>query len=72
MVSRIQTALTQLEAAHGIRILYACESVSRAWGFPSPDLDYDVRFIYCHPATWYLTLDEGRSFFAPEACPRTE
>ncbi|GAA4355840.1 nucleotidyltransferase domain-containing protein [Hymenobacter saemangeumensis] len=59
MDTRIQTALTQLEATHGIRILYACESGSRAWGFPSPDSDYDVRFIYCHAAEWYLTLDEG-------------
>lgn len=59
MLARIQTALAQLEAAHGIRILYACESGSRAWGFPSPDSDYDVRFIYCHPPAWYLTLDEG-------------
>ncbi|TPG66525.1 DNA polymerase beta superfamily protein [Hymenobacter nivis] len=60
MVARIQTALAQLETTHGIRILYACESGSRAWGFPSPDSDYDVRFIYCHPAAWYLALDEGR------------
>ncbi len=60
MLPRIQTALRQLEATHGIRILYACESGSRAWGFPSPDSDYDVRFIYCHPPAWYLTLDEGR------------
>ncbi len=59
MLSRIQTALRQLEASHDIRILYACESGSRAWGFPSPDSDFDVRFIYCHPADWYLTLDEG-------------
>ena len=59
MLARIQTALRQLEAAQGIRILYACESGSRAWGFPSPDSDYDVRFIYCHPLDWYLTLDEG-------------
>ncbi|OWP61713.1 nucleotidyltransferase [Hymenobacter amundsenii] len=59
MLARIQTALRQLEATHNIRILYACESGSRAWGFPSPDSDYDVRFIYCHPAAWYLTLDEG-------------
>ena len=59
MLTRIQTALRQLEATHGIRILYACESGSRAWGFPSPDSDFDVRFIYCHPADWYLTLDEG-------------
>ncbi|WP_046246848.1 nucleotidyltransferase domain-containing protein [Hymenobacter terrenus] len=59
MLIRIQTALNQLEATHGIRILYACESGSRAWGFPSPDSDYDVRFIYCHRPDWYLTLDEG-------------
>jgi len=55
----IQAALTQLETTHNIRILYACESGSRAWGFPSPDSDYDVRFIYAHPANWYLTLDDG-------------
>ncbi|WP_201981231.1 nucleotidyltransferase domain-containing protein [Hymenobacter rubidus] len=60
MQTRISTALRQLEATHGIRILYACESGSRAWGFPSPDSDFDVRFIYCHPPAWYLTLDEGR------------
>ncbi|MBF9224369.1 nucleotidyltransferase domain-containing protein [Hymenobacter ruricola] len=59
MQARIQTALRQLESTHGIRILYACESGSRAWGFPSPDSDFDVRFIYCHPPVWYLTLDEG-------------
>ncbi|WP_187632173.1 nucleotidyltransferase domain-containing protein [Hymenobacter lutimineralis] len=59
MHARIQTALTQLEARHHIRILYACESGSRAWGFPSPDSDYDVRFIYAHPTNWYLTLDDG-------------
>lgn len=59
MTSRITSALTSLEATHNIRILYACESGSRAWGFPSPDSDYDVRFIYVHPLAWYLGLDEG-------------
>jgi predicted nucleotidyltransferase len=59
MMSRIQAALAALETQHDIRILYACESGSRAWGFPSPDSDYDVRFIYCHPTDWYLRLDEG-------------
>ncbi len=59
MTSRITTALASLEAQHSIRILYACESGSRAWGFPSPDSDYDVRFIYVHALDWYLGLDEG-------------
>jgi hypothetical protein len=59
MLTRIQTALAELEITRGIRVLYACESGSRAWGFPSTDSDYDVRFIYCHPTDWYLALDEG-------------
>ena len=59
MTTRIRAALVALEAQHGIRILYACESGSRAWGFPSPDSDYDVRFLYVHPLDWYLRLDEG-------------
>jgi uncharacterized protein len=53
MKSLIYAQLTQLEAEKGIRILYACESGSRAWGFPSPDSDYDVRIIYTHPPEWY-------------------
>ncbi|MBD2766779.1 nucleotidyltransferase domain-containing protein [Hymenobacter sp. BT664] len=59
MLPRIQTALAELETTRSLRILYACESGSRAWGFPSTDSDYDVRFVYCHPADWYLTLDES-------------
>ena len=59
MTTRISAALAALEAQHNLRILYACESGSRAWGFPSPDSDFDVRFIYAHPAPWYLRLDEG-------------
>lgn len=56
----IKSRLDSLEATHNIHILYACESGSRAWGFPSPDSDYDVRFIYAHPMEWYLSLDEDR------------
>lgn len=59
MQTRIAAALAALEAEHNIRILYVCESGSRAWGFPSPDSDYDVRFIYVHALDWYLGLDEG-------------
>lgn len=49
-------ALHELERLHKIKILYACETGSRAWGFPSPDSDYDVRFLYCHSKDWYLHL----------------
>lgn len=49
--------LDAIESEEKVRILYACESGSRAWGFPSADSDYDVRFIYAHPPDWYLSID---------------
>jgi predicted nucleotidyltransferase len=56
----IQSRLLSLEPLHHIRLLYACESGSRAWGFPSADSDYDVRFLYLHPTNWYLSVDDKR------------
>lgn len=56
----IKEKIKELEKNHNIRILLAIESGSRAWGFPSPDSDYDVRFIYIHPEDWYLSIHEGR------------
>lgn len=52
--------LDHLEKEHGVKILLACESGSRAWGFPSRDSDYDVRFIYVHPKDWYLSIADKR------------
>lgn len=52
--------LSAIEAEHDVRLLMAVESGSRAWGFPSPDSDYDVRFVYVRPRDWYLSLDPGR------------
>lgn len=49
--------LKQIEKEENVNIFYACESGSRAWGFPSADSDYDVRFIYVHPREWYLSID---------------
>jgi uncharacterized protein len=52
----IKAKLSQIEQNKNIKILYACETGSRAWGFPSPDSDFDVRFIYMHKRDWYLSL----------------
>jgi len=41
----IEQQIGAIERKYGVKILYACESGSRAWGFASPDSDYDVRFI---------------------------
>ncbi|HAD97632.1 MAG TPA: nucleotidyltransferase domain-containing protein [Cryomorphaceae bacterium] len=60
MRNKIINALKQLEKEHNIEILLACETGSRAWGFPSPDSDYDVRFIYVHKPEWYLSLNEKK------------
>ena len=56
MKATIQQKLTEIEKTHEIKILYSCESGSRAWGFPSPDSDYDVRFIYSKGLEDYLTI----------------
>lgn len=54
--TRIREELDRLEAEEGLRVLYACESGSRAWGFPSTDSDWDVRFLYVRPPAHYLTI----------------
>lgn len=59
-MQNIQTILTQIEQKKNIKILYACETGSRAWGFPSPDSDYDVRFLYMHKRDWYLSLSQHK------------
>ena len=57
VVGAVLQQLHEIEVKHGVRVLYACESGSRAWGFASADSDYDVRFIYSHPREWYLSID---------------
>ncbi|GGF93620.1 nucleotidyltransferase domain-containing protein [Paenibacillus aceti] len=52
--------IMELEREHQVKVLFAVESGSRAWGFPSQDSDYDVRFVYIHRPEWYLSIDEKR------------
>lgn len=60
-------SLKELEEKENIKILFACESGSRAWGTNSKSSDYDVRFIYIRKINWYLQIYEGRDVI--EAIP---
>ncbi|PVY40860.1 nucleotidyltransferase domain-containing protein [Pontibacter virosus] len=60
MQELILQKLREIEQQYEVQILFASETGSRAWGFPSPDSDYDVRFIYRHTRDWYLSIDEQR------------
>jgi predicted nucleotidyltransferase len=58
--AEITLRLDAIEREHQVRILVAVESGSRAWGFPSPDSDFDVRFLYVRTAERYLSLQPAR------------
>jgi predicted nucleotidyltransferase len=49
-----------MEKKENVRVILEVESGSRAWGFASPDSDYDVRFIYVRPKDFYLKLEKTR------------
>ena len=66
IVQLIKEKLSQIEERENIRIIYACESGSRAWGFASPDSDYDVRFIFVRPVQDYLRVKELPDFIDAE------
>ena len=56
----VSEKLNEIEQRENVRILHCVESGSRAWGFESPDSDYDVRFIYVRPKDYYLKLESTR------------
>lgn len=60
MIAEIKKELSALETSLDIKILYAVESGSRAWGFASTNSDWDVRFIYIHKLEWYLRINEPK------------
>jgi uncharacterized protein len=53
ILRRIRSA----EDEHGVHVLLAVESGSRAWGFESPNSDFDARFIYANTVDWYLSVN---------------
>ncbi len=56
-MEEIKSRLLEIEKQENVQIFYACESGSRAWGFPSEDSDYDARFLYLRQKSWYLSID---------------
>src|SRR5262245_59396847 len=60
MKERVLSELQRIERDNRVRVLLAIESGSRAWGFASPDSDYDVRFVYVNRREWYLSVFERR------------
>lgn len=64
----IVNKLVEIEQQYNIKILLAVESGSRAWGFPSLDSDYDVRFIYANYQDYYLTITQNRDFIESPIC----
>ena len=63
MKQAIQEKLTHIAHTEPLHFLLAVESGSRAWGFASPDSDYDVRAIYIRPQPYYLQIDEAKDTF---------
>ncbi|MFE1591834.1 DNA polymerase beta superfamily protein [Nocardia sp. NPDC058705] len=55
VVAAVDTVLDQVAAEHNVAVRLAVESGSRAWGFPSPDSDYDCRFVYVAGLETYLS-----------------
>lgn len=58
MLEEIGKLIEQIESRNGIQILFVCESGCHAWGFPSTDSGYSLKFIYRHKAEWYISINE--------------
>jgi uncharacterized protein len=60
IVAQIQKQIDDTIETERVAIPLAIESGSRAWGFPSPDSDYDCRFIYVRKPLEYMSLFQKR------------
>ena len=62
---KISENVPEIEEKYGVCVLWSIESGSRVWGFDSSDSDYDVRFVYVRPLSWYLTVQDRRDVIEP-------
>lgn len=67
-VAQIDALLDRAASEHQVFVPLAIESGSRAWGFASPDSDYDCRFVFVRPIAQHLTPWPARDVieFPPE------
>ncbi len=59
MEREIRDTLDRIETREDVRVLYAVETGSRAWGFASTDSDWDVRLLYLRRPEWYLSIQRS-------------
>lgn len=55
VMAQIHAQLAAIRRNHSVTIPFAIESGSRAWGVPSPNSDYDCRFIFVRSVEHYLS-----------------
>jgi predicted nucleotidyltransferase len=67
-VALIDTLLDRIAREHDVFLPLAIESGSRAWGFASPDSDYDCRFVFVRRIAGHITPWPARDVieFPPE------
>jgi len=56
MRDKIREVIRDIEKKENITVIYCAEAGSRAWGMPSSDSDYDVRFIFMRRPETYLSF----------------
>jgi predicted nucleotidyltransferase len=66
VVDDIDHELSAVTIDHQVALPMAVESGSRAWGFPSPDSDYDCRFVFVRPLEHYLSPWPARDVIESE------
>lgn len=69
IVAEVDNLLDGIEREHGVAIPWAIESGSRAWGFPSPDSDFDCRFVYLRAPAAYQRLFPPRDVIETPLTP---